>query len=136
LTFIALLSGLKSIAQNTYLIDTEDGYSEIPENTKRHFHLLLKNCRVDSTIGYYTIDIGLVAEEKLNNDQRSVTYTYLVGDTGDLTGFYGYEEVDASNYTLILTRPLVIEEKADFILQDQLDTVLCIENGCITNKNL
>jgi hypothetical protein len=136
LTFIALLSGLKSIAQNTYLKDTGNGYNEIPENAKRHFHLLLKNCRVDSAINSYTIDIGLVAEEKLNNDQRSVTYTYLVDDTGDLTGFYGYEEVDASNYTLILTRPLVIEEKADFILQNQLDTVLCIENGCITNKNL
>ena len=136
LTFMTLLVGLESIAGKTYLQETKSAYFDIPEISKRHFHLLLKNCRVDSLNGSYTVDIGLVTEEKLNEDQRSVTYTYVVDNIGDLTGFYGYEEVDATNYKLILTRPLIVDEKADFILQDQLNTVLCIENGCITNKNL
>lgn len=136
LTFIALLTGFESIANKTYLTETQDLYFKIPENDKRHYHLLLRNCKIASEAGPYTVDIGLITDEKLNPDQKSVSYIYKIDDVGDLNGYYGYEEVDASTYKLILTRPLIIDECADFILQDQLNTVLCIENGRITNKNL
>ena len=136
LTFIALLTGLESIAGKRYLGTSTQVYFDIPENAKRHFHMILRNCKVTSESSSYTLDIGLVADEKLNLDGRSTSYTYLVDDIGDLTGFYGYEEIDASDYKLILTRPLIVDENADFILQKELSTVLCIENGCITNKNL
>lgn len=136
LTFIALLNGLESIASENYLNTSTQSYFNIPENAKRHFHMILRNCKVTLGTTSYTVDIGLVADEKLNPDLRSTSYTYLVDDVGDLNGFYGYEDIDASAYQLILTRPLTIDENADFILQDQLETVLCIENGCITNNIL
>lgn len=136
LTFLALLAGLESIAGKTYLTTSTRVYFDIPENAKRHFHIILRNCKVTSGQIPYTVDIGLVAEEKLNSDQRSTSLTYLVDDTGDLTGFYAYEDIDASVYQLILTRPLIVDENADFILQDQLETILCIENGCITSSLL
>ena len=136
LTFIALLTGLESIAGKNYLNTLTRSYFDIPENAKRHFHIILRNCKVTSDQNSYILDIGLVADEKLNTNQRSTSLTYLVDDIGDLTGFYAYEDIDASSYQLILTRPLVVDENADFILQDQLDTVLCIENGCITSNTL
>ncbi|NEU07188.1 carboxypeptidase [Flavihumibacter sp. R14] len=136
LTYTALLTALKSIASKSYANVSLANYFDIPENDKRHYHLVLRNCKVSTPVATYKVDIGLVADEKLNPDHRSVTYTYLIEDVGDLTGYHGYEEIEASNYNLILTRPLIVGEGADFILQDQLSTVLCVENGRITNKNL
>lgn len=133
LTFTALLTALKSIAHKSYTHIDRSSYFNIPENDKKHYHLVLKNCSVTSPNGNYTVDVGLVADEKLNLDGRSVTYTYLIEDVGDLTGYHGYEEIEASNYKLILTKPLIVGECADFILQDELTTVLCVENGCITS---
>jgi hypothetical protein len=135
LTFTALLTALGSIARRSYADIDRESYFSIPENDKKHYHLVLKNCKITSPNGAYTVDVGLIADEQLNPDQRSVNYTYQVEDVGDLSGYYGYEEIEASNYNLILTRPLIVGESADLILQDQLNTVLCIENGRITNKN-
>ncbi len=85
---------------------------------------------------HYSADIGLIAEECINNDLRSVTYSYLVNDVGDLSAYFAYEALNCETYKLILTKKLKCDNPADLILQDGLNTLLCIENGIITNKNL
>ncbi len=135
LTFLALLTGLNAIANNLYASQTVDGYLVIPTNEKRHFDILLRNCVVEAPEYSYQIDIGLVADEQVDANGSSVSYVYEVANTGDLQGFFGYEEIDASNYKLIQTRHILIDDNADFILQDKLTTLLCVENGCITSKN-
>ncbi|HYK75963.1 MAG TPA: M14 family zinc carboxypeptidase [Daejeonella sp.] len=133
--FRAILSGLECIANNTYQQETEADYSIIPQNDKRHFHILIKNAQINLGTISYQSDIGLIALQELNNDRRSVSYTYLVEDLGDLENYFGYETLDASSYKFILTRPLEHQQPADFILQDGFSTILSIENGRITNKN-
>jgi Zinc carboxypeptidase len=135
LFFMALISGLECIAKNTFSKESLSGYYAIPENIKSHFHILLHNCTFLNNDIYYTADIGLVAEEKLNDNLRSVTYTYTVEDIGDLSGRFGYEEIDATGMKLIIIKPLICGNPADFILQDGLTTLLSVENGRITNKN-
>jgi hypothetical protein len=132
ITFLALLSGLEAIADGSYAKEPGDSYFGIPENEKRHYNLIIRNCRLGSADQSYLVDIGLIADQKLNADRKSVTYTYMIKDVGDLSGWFSYDELDATGLKLILTRPLVIDQNADFILQDQLDTILCIENGFIS----
>ena len=136
ITFFALVKGLETISKENYPDEDNSSYFGIPENEKRHCHLIIRNCHLGSADKTYTIDIGLVAEQKLNDDLRSVTYTYMIEDVGDLDGWFSYEEIDATGFKLILIQPLILNQNADFILQDQLNTVLCIENGFITTKNL
>ncbi len=134
--FSALLSGLFAISHKSYLKQTTAAYLQIPENKKLHFHILLRNCCIQSHGLDYRIDIGLVAEEQVNEDLRSVTYTYLVEDVGDLTGRYGYEEIDAGTYSFIFTQPLEPGKPADFIVQHGNDTILAVEHGTVTGKNI
>lgn len=133
--FQAILSGLECIANDAYLQEVEADYLCIPQNDKRHFHILIKNAQINLGSICYQSDIGLVALEKLNDDRRSVSYTYLIEDMGDLKEYFGYETLDASLYKFILTKPLIHQQPADFVLQDGLSTILSIENGQITNKN-
>lgn len=131
--FASILSALIQISNRSYETVSLDGYTNIPLNHKRHFSVLLKNCKLEYLEEKYLLDIGLIAEEQVSNGHKPV-YNYLVDEIGDLTGRFGYEEMDASTYTLLLSQPLEINKAADFILQDGLNTILSFENGRISNK--
>ncbi|MEO8795279.1 MAG: M14 metallopeptidase family protein [Daejeonella sp.] len=134
--FKSLLTGLESIANNTYPGKSKEHYFSIPENQKLHFRILLKNCSFNFNDLKYISDVGLIAEEEINEDLRSVNYTYKIEDLGDLNSFNGYEIIECSGLVLTLINPLVCGKNADFVLRDGLTTILCVENGRITDKNL
>lgn len=132
LVFAAIISGLLSVSRGTFLSEKIENYFLIPENRKNHFHILLKNCRMEINKIEYKADIGLIAEESLNDDLRSVSYNYIIGDAGDLSANYGYSEIDCSDYKLIPVKPLKLEKAASLILMDGVDVLLEIENGVLT----
>ncbi|HEY1062008.1 MAG TPA: M14 family zinc carboxypeptidase [Daejeonella sp.] len=134
--FKAILSGLISIADESYHKAKTKDYFSIPENKKLHFHILLRNCKLQRNNIQYIVDIGLTAEEKINEDLRSVKYTYLVTELGDLSHYYGYEEFNCDFFTLTETKKIKIDEPADLILHDGTNILLTIENGVLTNGNI
>ena len=134
LYFKAILKGLEVIAFNSHLTENSEDYFSIPENEKLHFQILLKNCELLCNGLSYQADIGLIAVEDADEDCRSVSYTYIIEDIGDLDGFNGYETINVQGMELILIKPLICQENADFLIRDGMTTVLCIENGRITEK--
>ena len=82
----------------------------------------------------YQADIGLIAVEDADEDCRSVSYTYIIEDIGDLDGFNGYETINVQGMEFILVKPLICQDNADFLIRDGMTTILCIENGRITEK--
>jgi hypothetical protein len=131
----SILSGLISIADETYLSENLEDYFSIPENKKNHLQFLLKNCKLTRNGISYLADIGLIAQEKINPNLTSVTYTYLLSDLGDLTGFNAYVEIDCEHYKTIEIRQLKIDEPVDLIVQNGNNILLTIENGRLTNLN-
>ena len=131
--FSAILSGLISIADESYEQESLESYHSIVPNKKLHFSVLLRNCFLQHADGIYRVDIGLVAEETID-DTRQSTLSYVVSDIGDLTGRFGYQEVNAATYNLLLNGPLEIDKPANFVLQNQSDTILSFENGRISDK--
>ena len=129
--FASILSGLVRIAERNYEDEPIETYLAIPENKKRHYSLIIRNCSMQKSGHIYIADIGLVADEIVNNGVNPF-YRYLVEDVGDLSGFYCYREVDATGLNLILIKPLTLETAADLILQDDRKTVFSIENGMIS----
>jgi hypothetical protein len=133
--FKSILSGLVSIANESYLSQDLEDYFSIPENKKRHFQFLLKNCKLERNGINYLADVGLIAQEKINTNLTSVTYNYILGDLGDLTGFYAYTEIDCEHYKTIEIKELKIDEPVDLIIQNGNNILLTIENGRLTNLN-
>jgi hypothetical protein len=129
----SMLSGLISIANESYKSEELESYFSIPENKKSHFQLILKNCKLQRNGISYLADIGLIAQEKINSDLKSVSYNYLLGDLGDLTGFYAYQELNCESYKITEIKELRIDEPADIIVQDANNIILTIENGRLTN---
>lgn len=131
----SILSGLISIANESFKSESLDEYFSIPENKKRHFQFLLKNCTLQRNKKNYVADIGIIVQEKINPDLKSLTYNYILGDIGDLNGFYAYQELNCESYRITEVRTLKIDESVDLIIQDANNIILTIENGRLTNLN-
>jgi hypothetical protein len=134
--FQSILSGLISIADESYLKAKTKDYFSIPDNKKLHFHLLLRNCKLERNGVPYMIDIGLCAEEKVTRNARSVKYTYMVAELGDLSNYYGYDEMNCEYFTLTEKRKLSINEPADFTVHHDNNILIKLKNGVLTNYNL
>lgn len=139
LVFISIISGLVSISNGAFQKKSFDDYFAIPENKLHHFQILLRGCTVETESGElvsYTVDIGLIAKETVAEDVKSMNYTYLIGDVGDLSNRFGYKDVNSKTFKLIQTKVLKFDEPADLVLMDGLEVLLAIENGVITNISL
>ncbi len=143
LVFMSIISGLLSISERTFLNKKVEDYFAIPENKLHHFQILLRNCnakvengkwKVESAETEYTVDIGLIVKESVSKDLKTMNYTYLVGDIGDLSNRFGYQDIDCESFTLIQTQGLKFEEAADLVLMDGLEILLVIENGVMTTN--
>ena len=134
--FAAMLQGLDSITAKTYLDQSTEAYFLIPENKLYHFQILLRNATLEFNGQKFKSDVGLIVKESINEDLRSVTKTYLIGDMGDLSNRFGYKDLECSTYTLIQTRKFTIDEPADLILMDGLEVLLEVENGMVTSDKL
>jgi hypothetical protein len=130
--FKAILSGLICIADESYLKAKTEDYFSIPENKKLHFDILLRNCKLEKNGKPYMLDIGISAEEKVLEDGRSVNYNYQVTELGDLSDYYGYEEINCEYFTLTETKKIKIDEPADLIVNDGTNILVAIENGVLT----
>lgn len=134
--FKAILSGLISIADESYLKAKTKDYFSIPENKKLHFHILLRNCKLKKNGIPYMLDIGLCAEEQLTKNAKSVKYTYMITELGDLSDYFGYEEMNCEYFTLTEKTKLKIDEPADFTVHYDTNILIKLKNGVLTNHNI
>ncbi|MCF6239942.1 MAG: hypothetical protein L3J74_01200 [Bacteroidales bacterium] len=134
LNFIAILSGLLAIANNSYTNIEQDEYWKIPEiNDAKMFHILIRNAQIYKSGQYYKTDIGIhINEEPTDNSFLRQSEVY---ELGDLSFYHAYKEFDADgavvkdfdNNNLVLN----IGDNADFILEKDNNPLLKLRNGNI-----
>lgn len=100
LNFIALISGLYSIASNNYSKFNIEEYNKIPFNDNLLFDLLLRNLKYNFNGKNYLIDVGINREEFLSEFTNQTYFVSKIVDWGDLSIFYGLEEYDLAGYEI------------------------------------
>ncbi|WP_157494163.1 serine hydrolase [Fulvivirga imtechensis] len=99
MNFVAILHALSEIAESRYQNMPLNAYYRIPENDRKFYDLLVRNGQVFRNGKYYTMDIGIFNSERT---QEGETYHQSsIDDMGDLSTFYGYEELDAGGMKII-----------------------------------
>ncbi|GAB4015632.1 M14 family zinc carboxypeptidase [Spirosoma koreense] len=101
LNFVAILSALKAIADGSYKQENPADYTDIPENGRPLFDVLIRNVTVKREGRPVLVDVGINHQEV--NDPAAHTFSYksTVEDIGDLSTFHGLEEIDATGLTLV-----------------------------------
>ncbi|MFN8348320.1 MAG: M14 family zinc carboxypeptidase [Spirosomataceae bacterium] len=101
MNFIAILTALASVADGTYIRENRNDYEKIPQNARNHFDLIIRNARTEMNGQTYTVDIAVNRNEVNNADATAFSYRSSVEDFGDLSVFYGIEELDAQGAMLV-----------------------------------
>jgi hypothetical protein len=122
MNFIAIISSLFAIANNTAIGTDVEKYFQIPENKKDKLHdLIIRNAIVKNNGREFKMDIAIRIKEINSPDFKSFEPKGEIADLGDLTYFYGYSEIDAKGLFVAdieqnILDSLKIGMKADFCL--------------------
>ena len=100
LNFVAILSALNAIADGSYKQEAIADYQAIPENGRPLFDVLIRNATVLREGHSVLVDVGINHYEVNDKEARTFSYKSAVEDIGDLSTFYGIEEIDATGLTL------------------------------------
>jgi hypothetical protein len=101
INFIAILTALKSIADESYKNEPNSTYELIPFNDKFIMDILLKNLTCRNGDSIQTIDIGINRDEVNKPGAKEFYFKSRIEDLGDLSVFYGYEEHDFTGMEVI-----------------------------------
>ncbi|MBL1213763.1 MAG: peptidase M14 [Ignavibacteriae bacterium] len=96
LNFIAILTALQSISEKYYELADINKYETIPENERLLFNTLFKNLIISYENNKYIIDVGVNLNEREKKDSSGYYFEGRIEEVGDLSIFYGYDELDCS----------------------------------------
>lgn len=100
LNYVAILSGLQAIATDAYKAESRSEYNTIPENERYLFDVLIRNAQIMRGGKPVTVDLGINRYEVNVGNAATFGYRSSIDDLGDLSTFFGIEEIDATGLTL------------------------------------
>lgn len=109
LNYIAILSAIKSIAEESYVNTSKEIYDSIPFNDKFIFDVILRNLTIQNGKEKIKVDVAINLDEFEKSDDTQVFYKSQVADIGDLSTFFAYKDYEMSGYSL--EQALVYDEK-------------------------
>lgn len=114
LHFIALLYAFDAIANKSYENETISKYLAIPENGDYLHDLLIRNATIEKSKQFYTVDVAFKRNELGYDNQRKFYHKAHISDVGDLSTYFGYQELDATGMTIVSgkTHPEVFADLA------------------------
>ena len=98
LNFMIILDALYSIAQETYTEYAVEEYFEIPDNDTKLMDVMLRNVTIQRDDLVYKVDLGIRRRE-IEGEEDYYTESSIT-DIGDLSVFYGYDEIDVEGYVM------------------------------------
>jgi hypothetical protein len=96
MNFIALMTGIYSIANQNWQQYTIEQYNAIPFNERLLKSLILRSLSMKKNNKDYKIDVAYIYNEVGINGDRDFYYKNSIDEIGDLSIFYGYKEIDCT----------------------------------------
>lgn len=98
LNFMIILNALYSIAKESYTDYDVADYFAIPDNDTKLMDVMLRNVTINRDGLEYKVDLGIRRRE-IEREESYYTESSIT-DIGDLSVFYGYDEIDAEGYVM------------------------------------
>ncbi len=118
LNFLAILSGLYSIATNSFINNDINLYFSIPENNNLLYDLIIRNAKINIANTEILADIAINRNE-ISNETKKTYFKSTISEFGDLSTFYGNDEILANN---MIVKPGKVLEKT-FNNTDELESL-------------
>lgn len=92
--FMAILRAFEVILNGVKTDRTED-YTNIPNNAKRLYDLIIRNVRISSNSTSSLVDFGIMYNERPDADYRNMIKKSHIENIGDLSQYFGIQEINA-----------------------------------------
>lgn len=143
LNYVAILSGLLAISNEHYKKFRLADYEKLPQNASYLFDLLVRNVTFEQNGVSFKKDIGIFIEEKNINNATDFKLKSWIEDMGDLSIFWGIEELDAEGLIIrsfdefselkqkfeLTNTTIGMEETANFVLCKENKPIYLVVNG-------
>ena len=101
LNFVAIMEGLKGIATGSFENNDLQAYYALPENERRLYDLVIRDAELEKGGNKHVMDIGINREEVELEGEQDFYYKSIIDELGDMTGFYGYRELNAEGLVAV-----------------------------------
>lgn len=128
LNFMSILSGLYSIAENSYVKEGREDYYALMENSRYIYDLLIKNATITQDGKTFQADLGIDRSEVNTENATNFFYHSKIEEYGDLSIFFGSEEFDATGYTIEKGKALAVSYQ-DVSDLDKVDPWALLKEG-------
>jgi hypothetical protein len=104
LNFVSILTAFQAISEKSYKKYKLKHYNALPINDQYLFNILIRNVRFEENGKTVIKDIGIALNERNNDDVTAFTVESRIEDLGDLSIFWGIEEIDAANMNIFFPK--------------------------------
>eukprot|EP00388_Colpodella_angusta_P003044 GDKJ01010889.1.p1 GENE.GDKJ01010889.1~~GDKJ01010889.1.p1 ORF type:complete len:424 (-),score=72.42 GDKJ01010889.1:307-1413(-) len=129
LNFVSILTGLKMISDKSYEKEGINEYDTIPVNDKVIFDLIIRNVTIKKGNSTYQADIAINRNERPVKGRDYFTQSSVIEEIGDMSVFFGTDEIDATGLTFSAEKEIGLGQKADFELVKDGKVIYKINNG-------
>jgi hypothetical protein len=133
LNFVALLTGLQAIANNSFKKNNIKEYEQLPENSRAIFDLIIRNVTVKKGETTFKADLAINRNEKPVKGKDYFTTTSEIEEIGDMSVFFGTDEIEAEGMEIVAEKEIGLGSKADFQIVKEGKIIYTIKNGVIQN---
>ena len=131
LNFISILTGLQMIASKSYKKQSITEYEQLPLNSKAIYDLIIRNITIKKDEITFKADIAINRNERPVTGKDYFTTSSIIEEIGDMSVFFGTDEVDATGMEIVAEKEIGLGLKADFQIVKEGKIIYTIKNGQI-----
>jgi hypothetical protein len=131
LNYVSILAGIASVATKAYKKESPKDYEKIPENERYIYDLLIRNVTINAEGRSFVADIGINRNERPVQGKNYFVVSGVIEEFGDMSVFFGTDEINAEGLQLVSESPIKIGSKADFSLQKDGKILYVLKNGIV-----
>ena len=131
LNFVSLLTGLQMIASESYDKQSIIEYEQLPINSKAIYDLIIRNVTIKKGESIFKADLAINRNERPVKGKDYFTNSSEIEEIGDMSVFFGTDEIEAMGMEIIAEKEIGLGSKADFQLVKEGKLIYTIKNGRI-----
>lgn len=131
LNFVSILTGLQMIASKSYKKQSVKEYEQLPLNSKAIYDLIIRSVTIKKGEITFKADIAINRNERPVTGKDYFTTSSIVEEIGDMSVFFGTDEIDATGMEIVSEKEIGLGSKADFQIVREGKVVYIVKNGVI-----
>ena len=131
LNFVSIITGLQMIASKSYKKQDIKEYEQLPLNSKTIYDLIIRNITIKKGQTIFKADIAINRNERPVTGKDYFTTSSVIEEIGDMSVFFGTDEIDATDMEIVAEKEISLGFKADFQIVKEGKIIYTIKNGVI-----